>query len=175
MATKTGVRAFGFVQNLRTLANDANELLGNAEKPFLAYEFDNLIDKHIDEKTIQFKNKFGKVVTEEAALYAIFQTGRTSNTGDEILAFYDRPRIEKNWSGITFSTEEGLNKIIQDNLMFRIGELVFDSWQDGMQFLEELKIKSIPEKWSYPSQKSTIPHPILKSYIENTFERLKKE
>lgn len=59
--------------------------------------------------------------------------------------------------------------------MFRLGDISFENWPDGLQFLEDLKTKCIPEKWNYNSHQSGIPYPILKSYIENTFEKLKAE
>ena len=83
--------------------------------------------------------------------------------------------LKKNWSGIYFSVESKLKKTIQDNLLFHIGDLYFDSWEDGSQFLEDLKAKCIPEKWAYQIHQSIVPNPILKAYVENTFEKLKVE
>jgi len=100
---------------------------------------------------------------------------KKAKSGEILLAYYERNRVEKNWIGIYFATELAFGKIIKENLMFRIGDLLFENWKDGLQFLEDLKAKCIPEKWSYQSHQTGIPHPILKAYIENTFEKLKVE
>ncbi|OAV64598.1 hypothetical protein Barb4_03962 [Bacteroidales bacterium Barb4] len=95
--------------------------------------------------------------------------------GQELITYYERAKVEKSWGGIKFTTEKEFEKEVKDNLMFHLGAMNFENWQDGLQFLEDLKIKCIPEKWNYRSHQSRIPHPILKSYIENIFEKLKVE
>jgi len=172
---KRGVTSFGFVTNIRTFIQEANDLLAENETPFRALEFNALIDKTTEEKSIIYKNKFGKNTTAENAIYAIFKTSKRTINGKELIAYYERARVEKSWTGICFSTEKEFEKEVKDNLMFRLGAINFENWQDGLQFLEDLKIKCIPEKWNYKSHQSGIPHPILKSYIENTFEKLKVE
>jgi hypothetical protein len=172
---KNGVTNFGFVTNLRTFIQEANDLLAQDQVQFKAFEFNALVDKTSEDKTVIYKNKFGKNTTAETALYALFKTSKKTVTGQELIAYYDRARIEKNWTGIYFTTEKDFEKEVKDNLMFRLGSINFENWQDGLQFLEDLKTKCIPEKWNYKSHQSGIPHPILKSYIENTFEKLKAE
>jgi hypothetical protein len=174
--SKKGVTGFGYVHNLRNLAQEVNALLGEEETEFKTFEINQLIDDHVQNNTVEYRNKFGKNVQDESkALYAIFRTSKKSSIGEEIVAFYERQRIEKSWIGIYFATLSELDFWIKDNLMFKIGDLKFENWQDGLQFLEDLKSKCIPEKWTYQSHQSGIPHPILKSYIENTFEKLKVE
>ncbi|TAF72199.1 MAG: DUF3825 domain-containing protein [Bacteroidetes bacterium] len=172
---KKGVTSFGFVNNLTTFVKEANSLISNDEIAFKSYELNSLIDICLSENRIEFKNKFGKPASPENALYAIFQTEKKSKNGDKLIAYYSRQRVEKGWVGISFSTIKDFEKEVRDNLMFRLGDISFENWQDGLQFLEDLKTKCIPEKWSYRSHQSGIPHPILKSYIENTFEKLKVE
>lgn len=172
---KKGVTSFGYVSNLRTFVQEANSLLSNEETEFRPYELNTLVDTLMAENGIEYRNKFGKPTTVDLAIYALFPTNKKTPKGDILIAYYDRQRIEKNWSGIYFTTATELEKEVRDNLMFRLGAINFENWQDGLQFLEDLKAKCIPEKWSYRSHQSGIPHPILKSYIENTFEKLKVE
>ncbi|MTK52944.1 DUF3825 domain-containing protein [Paludibacter sp.] len=172
---RKGVTNFGFVTNIRTFIQEVNDLLAESETPFRAFDFNALIDKITEEKTVIYKNKFGKNTTVENAVYALFKTAKKAANGKELIAYYDRARVEKGWTGIYFTTEKEFEKEVKDNLMFRLGALNFENWQDGLQFLEDLKTKCIPEKWNYKSHQSGIPHPILKSYIENTFEKLKVE
>jgi hypothetical protein len=172
---KKGVTSFGFVTNIRTFIQEANDLLAAEETHFSAFEFNLMIDKMSTDKSLIYKNKFGKTTTAENALYALFKTSKKIVNGNELIAYYDRARIEKNWTGMYFTIESEFEKQVKDNLMFRLGAINFENWQDGLQFLEDLKTKCIPEKWNYKSHQSGIPHPILKSYIENTFEKLKAE
>lgn len=172
---KTGVTAFGYVENLRTFVKEANELVSPELPEFKAFEINKLVDDCIANRTVDFRNKFGKSSKEDSALYAILATSKSTSTGEKIIAMYTRQRLEKNWTGIYFLTERLLKNEIRTNLYFKIGDMFFENWHDGLQFLDELMKKAIPEKWSYQSHNSGIPQPILKSYIENMFEKLKKE
>lgn len=172
---KKGVTAFGYVTNLTSFVKEANMQLQNGEQELRPYEINALVDKHMESKTIEYKNKFGKPIDEQNGLYAIMSVNRKAKNGQPLLAYYERNRADKNWSGIFFTTDTDFTTILKENLMFRIGDLLFENWKDGLQFLEDLKAKCIPEKWSYQSHQAGIPHPILKAYIENTFEKLKVE
>lgn len=172
---KKGVKKFGYVNNLKTYLREANALLAEGETEFAINEIDTLVDTIMSKKQIDFRNKYGKTTSLENALYAIFSTDRQSIDGKNIIVYYQRQRVDKKWEGIYFTTLKKFDKEVRDNLMFQLGDIKFENWQDGLQFLEDLKTKCIPEKWSYKTHQSGIPHPILKSYIENTFEKLKVE
>ncbi len=172
---RKGVTSFGYVTNLRTFLQEFNDLLSDEELPFKSHEFNGLIDKGMEENLIIYRNKFGKPSVAESSLYALFKTGKMNKLGAELVIYYDRARIEKNWSGIYFTTETEFEVEVKNNLMFRLGSMSFENWQDGLQFLEDLKVKCIPEKWTYKTHHSGIPHPILKAFIENTFEKLRVE
>lgn len=99
----------------------------------------------------------------------LFPTGQTTPTGEEILVkctLNKNPNRQK-WFGLFFQTarREG----------FVIGDLYFRSWGDGARFLEEVATMAIPEKWTYNFYQSRQQYPILKSYIEKTYERLKQQ
>lgn len=172
---RKGVTSFGYVTNIRNFVQEANDLLSEEEVPFKSFEFNIIIDDLVKKNAVVYRNKFGKPASHENALYALFKTSKKATKGDELIAYYERQRVEKNWTGIYFTTEKEFEKDVKDNLMFRLGSINFENWQDGLQFLEDLKTKCIPEKWSYKSYQSGMPHPILKAYIENTFEKLKAE
>lgn len=53
--------------------------------------------------------------------------------------------------------------------------MYFENFEDGLTFLEDIATNTIPETWKYKNKPSSINHPILKSYLENVLERLKKE
>ena len=56
-----------------------------------------------------------------------------------------------------------------------IGEIVFPDANQGYDFLEELQSVAQPEEWKYKDYTSPTNYPILKSYIEHTYNRLKVE
>lgn len=109
------------------------------------------------------------VETEAEADAVLFPTGYATPTGEEISAkctLNKNPNRQK-WFGLFFQTarREG----------FVIGDLYFRSWNEGAKFLEELAGMAIPEKWTYDFYQSKQQYPILKSYIEKTYERLKQQ
>ena len=172
---RRGVTAFGFVVNLPTFTKEANQMLAADEAEFRAYEINSLVDKHMEAKTIGYLNKFGKSCDEFSALYALLDTEKKAKDGFPLYAYYERQRVDKGWTGLFFVTDKQLKKKVKENSMFQIGELSFENWKDGLQFLDDLKAKCIPEKWGYQNHPTAMPHPILKSYIQNTFERLQVE
>jgi len=56
-----------------------------------------------------------------------------------------------------------------------IGEIVFQEASQGYEFLEKLQSLAQPEEWKYKDYSSSTNYPILKSYIEHTYNRLKTE
>lgn len=109
------------------------------------------------------------VDTEEDADAVLFPTGYSTPTGEEIsvkCTLNKNPNRQK-WFGLFFQTarREG----------FVIGDLYFRSWNEGAKFLEDLAAMAIPEKWTYNFYQSKQQYPILKSYIEKTYERLRQQ
>jgi hypothetical protein len=118
---KTGVTAFGYVENLRTFVKEANELVSPELPEFKAFEINKLVDDCIANRTVDFRNKFGKSSKEDSALYAILATSKSTSTGEKIIAMYTRQRLEKNWTGIYFLTERLLkNEIYSRRLGLRV-------------------------------------------------------
>jgi hypothetical protein len=159
--TRKGVTAFGWVTNLTSFVREANEKLSEDEEPLRAFEINALVEKGMADGKIDFRSKFGKSTDEQNALYALLNTAKKAKNGLPLLAYYERHRVEKGWTGLFFATEEEINKVVKENTMFRIGEILFENWKDGIQFLEDLKMKCIPEKWSYQNHQAGIPHPIF--------------
>lgn len=113
------------------------------------------------------------VETAEEADTVQFSTGLTTTNGDEIVAKCfpnKRPGYQK-WFGLIFQAQTKA-----DNLEgFVLADLFFPNWLDGPRFLEALADMAIPETWSYKEYASKMKHPILRSYIGKTYERLKQQ
>lgn len=185
--TKFGIFNFGFIKNGGTFINELNEWL--KETTFFA-EYDKF-NKHFYNhvtvnNNIKYLNKYGysedrqgNLVDKSKANYAIYDTGFKTKSNETIFGLFSRKSLSRPFEGIDFADERKLTEIIQDNLLFKMGQIVFDnpenSWDDGYSFIEDLAGTAIPEKWTYGNQTSAIPHPILKSYVEHIFTRLTKE
>lgn len=110
------------------------------------------------------------VGSEAEADAILFRLDVATPTGEEIFAkcmVNKRPGATQRWFGLFFQAarREG----------FFIGDLCFRNWNDGARFLDDLAGMAIPEKWSYSQYASRQNHPILKSFVEKTYERLKQQ
>ncbi len=172
---KSGVFNFGFIENNKTFIDELNSIIKTGSAKADLKLFNAAFDNAFKNGELKYLDKFGKAIDEENSNYALYETGFKDNNDKEIIAYFYRVKVDKSWNGIYYSNKIELDKEIKRNSLFRIGKLIFDDWKDGFQFLEELSQKTIPEKWSYQNHESAIPHPILKSFLENTFEKLLKD
>lgn len=179
---KNGLAAFGFLTNFQTYLDELNGLIADEKSKVDYRTLNTQFDEAVANGKIKYLNKFGFPaersgipIKKEQASYAIYQTEFKKSDGKAIIGWFSRTRLDTNFSGISFGTESELKEQIKDSNLFRIGDLVFDEWSDGFDFLEDLSKTTIPEKWTYQNHKSKIPHPILKAYVENIFEKLQKE
>jgi hypothetical protein len=166
-----GIFGFAYITNHETYISELEKQIGST-----VYEREFNINFFNAKKNnlLKFYSQYGYLTDEPSSFYAVYETRLKNNEGKEIIGFFNRNRLDKKWSGIDFSTFEDFLNVVQDNLKFRMGRIYFDTWQEGLDFLEELKETAIPEKWTYNKHSSSIPHPILKSYIENTLEKMCK-
>ncbi len=185
--TKFGIYNFGFIKNGGTFINELNALL---EGTNIFAEYDKF-NKHFYSQVtvnnnIKYLNKYGYsedrsqiLIDKSQATFAYYETGFKTKEGKEIFGVFSRKSLNRPFEGIDFADQAKLKAMVQDNLLFKMGLIYFDkpdsSWDDGYSFIEELAETAIPEKWTYGTQTSAIPHPILKSYIEHIFTRLTKE
>ena|SRR6266536_25012 len=179
---KTGIQTLGYIKNIKTFVAELQSLLvGTAQTATQA-----IVDKAIDEQTVngglRYLNKFGyssdrdgSNLTEKNSAYMVFETEYKNKDGESILGWLYRQRLDQNFTGVSFGTEKDLKEEIKDKTLFRMGDLMFDIWSDAYDFLDDVANNTISEKWTYRYHSSGIPHPILKAYIENIFEKLTKE
>lgn len=185
--TKFGIYNFGFIKNGGTFINELNQLLKDTES-FAEYDrFNKHFYNHVTlNNNIRLINKYGfekdrqgTPVEKAFAYYAAYETGFKTKESNSILGIFSRKSLQRNFEGIDFADAEGFDAMVKDNLLFKMGLIVFDdvesSWDDGYTFIEDLASTAIPEKWTYGTQTSALPHPILKSYVEHIFTRLTKE
>lgn len=171
---KTGLLALGFVENLPTYLEELQKKLVGTTQVVSIDEINKQttnVEYFNGGGYRQFPN--GDPVDINTAKYIRFATTyKTSN--DEIIYgwFY---KSASTFKGVEWGTEKQFKSMIKKNTSFNIGCMYFDNFEDGLTFLEDIAINTIPETWKYKNKPSSINHPILKSYLENVLERLKKE
>lgn len=175
--SKTGLLKLGYVTNLKTCKAELNKLLAD-ERQVSTTELNTLVDA----ASIVYLNKYGYVrsrsgeaVTDENATYLYFDTGLADTTGEPIIGWFEKRGKGSDFKGVSWGTKATLDVKIRASKMFHWGDLYFKNEEEGLAFLEDIAASTIPETWSFKNKPSTVNHPILKSYIENTFEVLKKE
>jgi hypothetical protein len=185
--SKFGIFDFGFIKNSGSFINELNSLLIDTGITADYDKFNKDFFRNVTQDgKIKFLNKYGYEkdrsgieIPKALASYAVFDTGFKNNQKEIIWGVFSRKTVQRNFEGIQFANDKKLAEIIEDNLLFKMGQIVFDdpdnSWDDAFKFLEDLAETAIPEKWTYGSQTSTLPHPILKAYVEHIFNRLTKE
>ena len=174
---KSGLLKLGYVTNLKSCKSELNEMLAD-EKQVSTAELCAIVDN----AQIVYLNKYGfpkwrngEDVTPKDATYLYFTTGLEDKSDDSIIGWFERNSKDTVFRGVSWGTKDTLDAKIRKDKMFHWGDLYFHSEEEGLAFLEDIAASTIPETWSFKNKPSAVNHPILKSYIENTFEVLKKE
>lgn len=173
---KNGIFCIGHVDNIPSYADELRALThdGNiTEKD---------INDAVDNAAKEFYNKAGYMqfpdglpVTEQLAKYIRFQLPMQTPQGEDIYGWFYRERPQSYLKGVKWGTHNDFIRFVQSNNMFRIGQIAFESKDEGEAFLNDIAQSTIPESWSYGNSTSQATHPILRSYIENILKRLIKE
>lgn len=175
--SKSGLLKLGYVANLKSCKAELNKLLPDA-----AQVSTTELDALVDGATIIYLNRYGYAqsragenVTQKEASYLYFDTGLADADGNHIIGWFERKGKDPVFTGVCWGTKDALDVKIRKYKMFHWGDLYFNNEEEGLAFLEDIAASTIPETWSFKNKPSTVNHPILKSYIENIFEVLKKE
>lgn len=175
--TKTGLLKLGYVKNLKSCKAELNAML-NDEKQVSTAELNAIVDNariiYLNRYGYE-KKRSGEAIPLKDATYLYFETGLRDQTGSVIIGWFERKRKDDIFKGVYWGTKASLDAKIRACRMFHWGDLYFKSEEDGLAFLEDIAANTIPETWSFKNKPSNVNHPILKSYLENTLEVLKKE
>ena len=177
-----GLRKIGFVANLKggVYMKELQELLSDTEHEPTSQE----IRERADSAKILLLNKNGyetdarkKAVTESTAIYKAFDTGYILD-GQPIYGWFEKNENGR-FDGVTWGTMQQLRAYAQlknkMSYLFKMGDFYFENIDECQTFLEDIAQATIPESWKYRNKTTVIKHPILKSYLETVFVRLKKE
>lgn len=174
---KTGLLKLGYVTNLKSCKSELNEMLADEAQVSTAE-----LNKIVNDAQIVYLNKYGysqwrngENVAQKDASYLYFDTGLQDKSGRPVIGWFERNGKDSTFRGVNWGTKVALEAKISADKKFHWGDLYFHNEEEGLAFLEDIAVSTIPETWSFKNKPSSVNHPILKSYIENTFEVLKKE
>lgn len=174
---KAGLLKLGYVANLKTCKAELNAMLPD-EQQVSTTELNNIVDN----AQVVYLNRYGYdrdrtgvAVPQNKASYLYFETGLTNQEGQTVIGWFERKPKDDVFRGVTWGTKAMLNAKMRSTRMFHWGDLYFKGQAEAFAFLEDIAASTIPETWSFKNKPSSVNHPILKSYIENTLEVLKKE
>ena len=174
---KSGLKALGYVTNLNTCKVELNAMLHD-EQQVSTTELNTIVDN----ARVVYLNRYGydktrsgEAITAKEASYLYFETGLKNKSGATIIGWFERKNKDDIFRGVSWGTKETLDAKIRMSRMFHWGDLYFKSEEEGLAFLEDIAVSTIPETWSFKNKPTSVNHPILKAYIENTLEVLKNE
>lgn len=171
---KTGLFALGYVENKSTYLEDLQKKLVGTTQIVTIDDINKQttnVEYYNGGGYKQFPN--GDLVDVNTAKYVRFATTYKTSEEEEIYGWFWR--AASMFKGVEWGTEKQFKLMIKKNNSFNIGCMYFENFEDGLTFLDDIAINTIPETWKYKNKPSSINHPILKSYLENVLERLKKE
>lgn len=171
---KIGLYALGFVENRTSYIDELQKKLVGTTQVVNMEEINSRttnIEYYNGAGYSKFPN--GDVVIESTAKYLRFETGYKTNQEEMIYGCFYKAGLS--FKGVEWLTEKQFKSMIKRNNSFNIGCMYFENFEEGLDFLEDIAVNTIPETWKYKNKPSSINHPILKSYLENVLERLKRE
>ncbi|OIR01262.1 hypothetical protein GALL_167340 [mine drainage metagenome] len=162
---KDALRSFAFIKDFHSIATRLNAICGSANITTAQIINSFKLDK------LTYHSKAGNIVASESAEYARYDSGFVDKSGNKIFGHFTK-KAKGQWIGIEFGY---LNYIKSKFDTFDCGFIKITPFKSANIFFNGLSEMAIPESWEYSKTKSTVAHPILKSYIENTFHRLVQE
>ncbi len=180
--TPDGLFKFGYVANMANGAylKDLQERLSDTDQDPTSQELRAratnaeilLLNRHG-----YSQDTAGRAVAANMVKFKAFNTGYKL-AGKEIYGWFEK-NDSGNFIGVTWGTMQELKayaRLLEKTAhLFKMGNFYFENLEDCQIFLDDIAQATIPESWKYRNKPSVIKHPILKSYLETLFIRLKKE
>ena len=175
--TAFGIKKFGYISDFKSSVAQFNHLLQGTGQSVTSTEIDSIVYgvTPVNLNSFGCDNHYSKPDTDEFAGYRMIRTGRKTASGDEIVGLFVRNKKYKSYEGVTWTTRRGVKHEVALFSKLRIGEIVFSNKNAYEKFLEDIASNAVAEPWSFSNRPSACKYPILKSYLENIFGKLRKE
>lgn len=172
-----GLMKFGFINNLGTQLSHLNRLLQGTGKALNSYEVDKIVDTLVTTNLNSYGcNKFhGAPIDEEHTAYKVINTGLKTTSGEDIVGLFTKNKKKNSFEGVTWTTWRGIRMEISLAGKPHMGDIYFASKDAFDAFLESVAACAVPEPWGFTGKVCACKYPILKSYLENIFGKLRKE
>jgi hypothetical protein len=183
MKEKDGLQKIGFVANLKGgvyIKELQEKLIETDQEPNSVYLRHRANNAPILEMNCHgySKESNGSGILADKVRFKGFNTGYQIN-GEFVYGWFERDSADSGFVGVLWMTKPELKSYarlkMKKTRLFKMGDFYFDSIDDCQSFLDDIAKAAIPESWRYKNKQSAINHPILKSYIETIFIKLKKE
>ena len=184
--TKTydGLMRFGYVSNLRGGAylKELQEVLNGTENEPTSQsirERANAAEIILINRHGYPSDAAGRLIPATRAVYKAFDTGYKNADGEAVFGWFEKDSDTGKFSGVFWGTMRQLRAYAQMRSFisksFRMGDFYFENIDACQAFLDDIANSTIPENWKFKNKQSALNHPILKSYLETIFVKLKKE
>lgn len=121
----------------------------------------------------------GNPITERWTMFKAFDTGYKTVSGESVYGWFEKDPSSGKYSGVSWGTLKELRAYgnIRKTMArsFKMGDFYFESFDACEAFLQDIADSTIPESWKFKNKPSQHRHPILKSYLETLFVKLKNE
>lgn len=174
---KSGLQALGYVENMATCVKELGVIVAGTTQFITGIQLDQMVEEATKEylNHAGYPSRDGHRVCEAEAVYIRFALPLMNSQGKFLYGWFQKSPDSNVFKGVTWGTLDDFKKYVKVARSFSIGRMYFDNYQEGISFLDEIANSIIPETWDYNSRKSQIHHPILKSYLENTLNKLVME
>lgn len=175
MSTNTfGLKKFGYITNFSAQLAQINHLLRGTGKSLKYHEVDAIVDglPVTNLNSRGWNNFYGKPISDVYATYRVIDTKIKTASDENIVGVFFKNRKHNTFEGITWTTTRGVKTEIDLAQRSRLDNIFFASKESLDNFLERIASNAVPEEWGF---NDSYKYPILKSYIEYTFCKLRKE
>lgn len=175
MNTNTfGLKKFGYITNFSAQLAQINHLLQGTGKSLKYHEVDAIVDglPVTNLNSRGWNNFYGKPISDAYATYRVIDTKIKTASDENIVGLFFKNRKHNTFEGITWTTTRGIKTEIDLAQRSRLDNIFFASKESLDNFLEIIASNAVPEEWGF---NDSYKYPILKSYIEYTFCKLRKE
>ena len=172
-----GLKKFGYISNFSAQLAQLNHLLQGTGQTLKSYEVDSIVDALVPTNLNSYgcNNFHGAPIDEEHAAYKVINTGLKTIAGEDIVGLFTRNKKRNTYEGVTWTTWRGIRMEINLAGKPHMGDIYFASKEAFDNFLEGIANSAVPEPWDFTGKTCACKYPILKSYLENIFCKLRKE
>ena len=172
-----GLKKFGYISNFSAQLAQLNHLLQGTGQTLKSYEVDSIVDALVPTNLNSYgcNNFHGAPIDEEHAAYKVINTGLKTIAGEDIVGLFTRNKKRYTYEGVTWTTWRGIRMEITLAGKPHMGDIYFASKEAFDNFLEGIANSAVPEPWDFTGKTCACKYPILKSYLENIFGKLRKE